>query len=122
MLINLSNHPSSNWSVHQIAEANRLYGGIIDLPFPQVDPQADVNAINDLATRYVAQITALSEGHPAAIHLMGEMTLTFALVKKLQQAGHSCVASTTQRIVNELPDGRKEVLFQFVRFRNYPQL
>jgi hypothetical protein len=38
---------------------------------------------------------------PAAVHLMGEMTFTFALVRKLQAAGIRCVASTTARDVVE---------------------
>ncbi|MBK8390607.1 MAG: hypothetical protein IPL23_15555 [Saprospiraceae bacterium] len=32
MLINLSNHPSANWSTNQITAASK-YGDIIDIPF-----------------------------------------------------------------------------------------
>lgn len=122
MLINLSNHPSSNWSANQTSEALRLYGDIVDLPFPQVDPHADEDEVQELATQYAAKVSAMAGDMPTTIHLMGEMNFTFALVALLQKAGFSCVASTTQRIVNEFPNGRKEVQFQFVRFRKYPQL
>lgn len=122
MLINLSNHPAFKWSETQIAAAHRLYGEIVDLSFPQVDPSADENEIDSLAVQYVKLVADMAADKPATVHLMGEMSLTFALVALLQKAGFSCVASTTQRIVNEFPNGRKEVQFQFVRFRKYPQL
>lgn len=122
MLINLSNHPSSKWSETQIAEANLLYGEIVDLPFPQVDPQADESEVVALAEQYVDKVVTLAGNKSVTVHLMGEMNLTFALVAILQKAGYTCLASTTQRIVKELSDGRKEVQFQFVRFRKYVQL
>lgn len=122
MLINLSNHPAFKWSETQIAAAHRLYGEIVDLSFPQVDPHADEDEVQELATQYAAKVSAMAGDMPTIVHLMGEMSLTFALVALLQKAGFSCVASTTQRIVNEFPNGRKEVQFQFVRFRKYPQL
>ncbi|RME03015.1 MAG: TIGR02221 family CRISPR-associated protein, partial [Bacteroidetes bacterium] len=33
-LLNLSNHPTSSWTEAQMAEAKRLFGEVIDLPFP----------------------------------------------------------------------------------------
>lgn len=122
MLINLSNHPSSKWSEKQLAAAHGQFGEIIDLPFPVVAPDGDENYIAALADECCNKVMELLGGEPAIIHIMGEMNLTFALVALLQKAGFSCVASTTQRIVNELPDGGKEVKFQFVRFRKYAQL
>lgn len=122
MLINLSNHPASKWSETQIAAAHRLYGEIVDLSFPQVDPSADENEIDSLAVQYVKLVADMAADKPATVHLMGEMNLTFALVAHLQKAGYICVASTTRRIVQELSGGRKEVEFQFVRFRNYARL
>ena len=53
------------------------------------------------------------------IHIMGEMTFTFRLVEKLKAAGIRCVASTSERVVQELSDGKKVVQFSFVRFREY---
>lgn len=41
MLLNLSNHPSSLWCDEQIKAAETLFGEIVDLPFPQVDPNGD---------------------------------------------------------------------------------
>ena len=41
IFINLSNHDSSKWSVKQIEEALKLSenGLIIDIPFPNIDPE-----------------------------------------------------------------------------------
>ena len=51
---------------------------------------------------------------------MGELTLTFSLLKRLQEYGIRCVASTSKRIVKEEVPGRKEeVIFEFERFREY---
>ena len=47
------------------------------------------------------------------------MTLTYALVNLLKAAGYRCVASTTVREVYEEQPGKKTVIFQFVRFRDY---
>lgn len=121
MLINLSNHPSSKWSETQIAAAHSLFGEIVDMPFPAVAPDGDEKYIADLADEYCDKVMEVSGGEPAVVHLMGEMNLTFILVSLLQNEGYTCIASTTRRIVRELPDGGKEAKFQFVRFRKYKQ-
>lgn len=118
MLINLSNHPYTIWSDTQ-QEAAKEYGEIVDLPFPEVEAAADENHIRHMADEYLQKVKQLANGRTATIHLMGEMTLTFALVKRLQNDGFSCVASTSKRIVNETEPDYKEVVFQFEKFRRY---
>lgn len=118
MFLNLSNHPSANWSAEQTEAATHLYGEIIDLPFPVVDPAGDEKYIADLADEYCQKVLALAEGKNITVHLMGEMTLTFALLKRLQAHGILCVASTTQRKTVE-ENGVKTSIFQFVKFREY---
>lgn len=119
MLLNLSNHPSANWSAEQKDTAEKLYGEIIDLPFPVVDPAGDEEYIAYLAEDYCRQVLEMSEDRDVTVHLMGEMTLTFALVQQLQTDGITCVASTTERETNETPDGHKESFFKFIQFRKY---
>ena len=119
MFINLSNHPSAHWSARQKAAAERLCGDIIDLPFPVVDPAGDEAYIAALADDYCRKVLEMSGGKNVVVHLMGEMTLTFALVQRLCVHSIPCVASTTERVTVEYADGRKESMFQFVRFRNY---
>ena len=118
MFINLSNHPSANWSAEQRNTAELLYGEIFDLPFPVVDPSGDEGYIASLADEYCRKILDLSDGMPVTVHLMGEMTLTYSIVAALCQLGVRCVASTTERIVTEV-DGKKVSEFHFVQFREY---
>lgn len=117
MLINLSNHPSSKWSKEQ-TEAALHYGEIADLPFPVVAPEGDENYIAALADEYCNKVIELAGGAPVTVHLMGEMTLTFALVKRFHAKGISCVAATTERVVVEV-DGEKRSVFNFIKFRAY---
>ncbi len=114
-LLNLSNHPSADWSDDQKQAAVERYGRIADLPFPRIDPKASVEDIDRLAEDYLQHLLDI---RPAAVHLMGEMTFTHALVSKLREAGIPCLASTTERIVEE-KDGKKIVRFRFVAFRPY---
>jgi len=119
MLINLSNHPSVNWSEEQYKTAVEQFGCVVDLPFPVVDPDGDESYIEALADEYESKVLEMAADEPITVHLMGEMTLTFALILRLQAQGITCVASTTRRVTSEFPDGRKESLFQFVKFRKY---
>lgn len=118
MLINLSNHPYESWSVAQ-KQAAVVFGPCIDLPFPPVDAEAGEEIVEQLATEYLLKIEQLSQGKEVVVHLMGEMTLTFALVEQLRKRGISSLASTSERSVIEHSSGYKEVLFDFKRFRQY---
>ena len=118
MFINLSNHPSARWSAEQ-TEAARAFGDIVDLPFPVVDPQADEADVAAVADAYTQKVIDLTDGVPATVHLMGEMSLTFALISRLKTLGYRCLESTTMRETVESPDGVKTSVFRFVRFRNY---
>jgi len=124
MLINLSNHPIACWSQSQLEEAKMLYADVMDMPFPTVPPQSDEAFIADLAQEYQEKCLSTLHQFPLqknAIHVMGEMTLTFALVSLLLKDGVDCVASTTERIVTSI-QGKDVPEFRFVRFRKYPRL
>ena len=114
-LINLSNHPSDKWPAEQRDAAVEQYGNIYDMPFPAINPSMDQEKLHQLVQEYSETIQSLT---PSAVHLMGEMTFTFALVQKLKAAGIPCVASTSHRKVEER-DGKKIVQFEFVQFRPY---
>ena len=119
MLVNLSNHPNNQWSKEQL-DAAAQYGPITDLPFPDINPEGDEQYIDDLANQYLQKVLdMIPSDSSATVHLMGEMNFTIALHKQLQQHGITCVASTTQRLVEQQPDGSKKVKFQFVKFRRY---
>ena len=118
LFVNLSNHPSSTWQPAQL-EAAKQYGEIIDIDFPAVDTLCLPERVDQLANQYALDI--INRGAPTCLtaHVMGEMTLTFRIVELLKAQGIRCVASTTERIVTDLPDNRKETQFTFVQFREY---
>lgn len=117
-LINLTNHPSSQWSIEQLHAAER-YGEVVDMPFPTVDEQGDEECIQALADEYAEKVLAYAKEYDVTVHLMGELTFCFALLKRLQQHSIPVIASTSQRIVSETGEGKKEVTFRFNRFRRY---
>lgn len=116
MFINLSNHPSENWSKEQF-EAARSYGEVLDMSFPNIEPSFTSSEIGNLADDVVNAISAY--GSDVTVHIMGEMTFTYAVVSRLKARGVICVASTTERNIVMMPDGRKVSEFKFVQFREY---
>ena len=117
MFVNLSNHPSVSWSSKQL-EAAMAYGEVVDLPFPDISPQMDEQELSLLANDYLQRVKDISP-ESCTVHVMGELTFTFVLVRQLLAEGYTCVASTTERVVDILPDGSKVSKFSFVRFRKY---
>ena len=121
MLINLSNHPFEKWPQNQL-DAAKLYGPIVDLSFPTIDPKSETSDINLLADKYeikVRKLLASQSKEMKFIHIMGELTFCFALVVRLQKMGIICLSSTTTRQTTDHPDGSKTTRFGFVRFREY---
>lgn len=118
IFLNITNHPVLEWSDKQLSEAMK-YGRIEEIPFPQVFPEAREAEIVSLADECMSLITEKINGKKATVHIMGEMTLTFTIVKRLQAMGVKCIASTTKRCVKVLDNGVKESTFNFVGFREY---
>jgi len=119
MLLNLSDHPSANWSAEQTDAAILRWGSIEDLPFPHIPPEWEHYEVEELVEQYYNKIRKL---YPIAVHLMGELTFCFSLIAKLQQAGIPCVAATTLRNTVDNPDGTKVATFRFIKFRSFPEL
>lgn len=118
MFINLSNHPSCLWEERQL-EAAKQYGEVVDVPFPQVDPGISREDILPLADDCVHAIEEKAQDADVTVHVMGEMTLTYAIVARLKEMGIRCVASTTERHAVLHDDGTKTSEFTFVKFREY---
>ena len=122
MLINFSHHVHTQWSEKQLQKAIDLYQEIIDIPFPNVEPEGDEIYIQNLADEYLNQILEIQQQNAdksITVHLMGEYTFCFALLKKLQAHNITCVASTTKRIVQMTEDQKKISVFEFVQFRKF---
>lgn len=120
VFINLTNHPSATWGADQLAAAE-LLGRVVDISFPVVSPDATTDEIHQQADKLVGAVlqTAEAAQATATVHVMGEHTLTYALVVRLKEKGIKCVASTSERNTIMLPDGKKVSEFKFVQFREY---
>lgn len=130
MLLNLSNHPKAKWDERQLAAASR-FGAVEDMPFPQINPNASLDDVARIAREYadkceqrlsthaVGGTESRATSEPHAIHIMGEFTFTYLFVREMERRNILCVASTTERIVSDNPDGSKTTLFRFVQFRPY---
>ena len=119
MFINFTNHSSMDWSKAQ-REAASVYGEIVDIPFPDVDPFGDGDYISSLADKYISEI---SKYKPAAVLCQGEMTLAFAVVNRFRKNGVPVFAACSTRNVNEYIGTNGETVkraeFIFVQFRKY---
>ena len=118
IFINYTNHPSDKWAEAQ-KEAARQYGEIVDLPFAAVAPDKGDEEVERLAETELNKILGMAADKEATVHIMGEQTLTCALIQKLQARGIRCVASTSERTVKVIDDKTRVVEFNFVRFREY---
>ena len=118
VFINLSNHPAETWSEEQKNAAGQ-YGGMEEIPFPNIAPDVDTKAMGEIVEGIFNQIKKIAEGKSVTVHVMGEMTFTYALVKRLKGMGVRCVASTTNREVVDNGDGTRTTKFRFVKFRDY---
>ena len=101
MFINFSNHLLSTWTEKQI------------------NPQFTIEQVQMLATDYVAKILTHYPIENLTVHVMGELTFCFSVVQQLKEKGVRCVASTTERVVEETDDNKKVSKFTFVQFREY---
>lgn len=117
VLINLSNHPYGTWSEEQKIAAV-AYGKCIDIPFPDIDAMSDEEDIKKMADSLISQIGSYSLEYNVTVHVMGEMTLCFAIVRRLMDVGIKCIASCSRRNA-EMSDGVKTSVFKFERFRTY---
>lgn len=118
MFINFSNHSLSTWTEKQI-KAAKEYGELEEIVFPNINPQFTTEQVQMLATDYVAKILTNYSIENLTIHVMGELTFCFSVVQQLKEKGVRCVASTTERIVEETADNKKVTQFSFVQFREY---
>lgn len=118
MFINISNHPSQRWCDDQRAAAE-VFGEIVDLGFPNIDADEATGQVSARAEALCQEIVQHYVANRDVVHVMGEMTFTYALVRRLQAQGFTCLASTTSRIKQMLPDGTFLSEFRFKTFRDY---
>ena len=116
MLINFTNHPSALWSAEQKAAA-QVYGKVIDLAFPAIDPATNEAVLDSLATVYTDLILHLS---PDAVLCQGECTFVYRVAQRLE-GGLLAACSRRKSQETTYPDGStlKRSIFAFAGFRRY---
>ncbi len=123
LLLNLSNHPSTQWPEKQLSVAREMFGEVMDLSFPLIQPDASLEEVCNISKQYILQILDLKKKYSnIAVHIMGEFTFTYRMVRELEKEGIPCYASTTRRtaeIVMENNQVSKISKFEFVAFRKY---
>lgn len=117
MLINLTNHSCETWNEEQTAAAQAEFGIIQDMPFPAIPPEWETEEVVALARKYVVGCRELIQRPEDAVHIMGELTFTYAFIGLATDI--RCIASTSERRVTDHPGGDRTVSFRFVRFRDY---
>ena len=119
LFINISNHPTANWSQKQIDTAKK-FGEIIDYPFPVVGAAWGEEDICRLAEKVIQDVSVYKD---AVLLIQGEYTLTYQLVKRAKELGMRAVAACSDRVtqesVNEDGTTTKISKFEFVQFRDY---
>ncbi len=119
VFINLTSRASQTWLNDQLKAAQE-YGDIIDLPFPNIDPDMEPEEVVAMAEKYTAQIMTYDV---SAVLVQGEMTFTFAVVSGLKRKGIKTVAACSRResVETRNEDGSvtKNSVFRFWQFREY---
>lgn len=120
IFINYTNHPIEFWDEKQLLKTRELGDSFIDIPFPKVSPTMSHQEILMLADSEINRIKeAAINFDNAIVHIMGEHTLVYNVIRLLKLEGVKCVASTTERVTEILPSGEKISKFNFIMFREY---
>jgi len=134
MFVNLSNHPSSGWTNAQVVAAHRLGGQIVDVPFPAVDPAGN-GSVELAATKVAIKVAAAkaakynphrfqdpNRSEAIIVAIAGEQWLVAAIARQFDSSWVGdrpwcLVFGTSERLSETLPDGKKQVQFEFCQFR-----
>lgn len=119
MLINFTNHPYEIWTEPQ-RQAAKVYGEVLDIPFPSIDPGFDNRKLRELVDENAHIII---EKKPDAVIVAGEFNFVFMMVDKLLSEGVKVICTCSKRVTKEVrnPDGTNEKVsvFAFECFREY---
>lgn len=119
MFINISNHRLNIWSEKQI-KAAKLYGNIVDMPFPEISPITTNDEMERLVDEYEKKIIAYK--NPIVL-VQGEFVFTYRLVTRLKKRGIKVVSACSRRIATEeiskTGEYVKKAGYEFSEFREF---
>ena len=122
VFVNYTNHPSDKWSKAQL-EAAQDYGEVIDMPFPNILPNASESDISSMAEKACQKLEQLS---PAAVLCQGEFSFVYQIVRRMTKRKIPVLAACSERIVAESTDENgvthRTSEFKFVQFRQYEKV
>ena len=117
MLLNISNHPSHQWSEKQLQAAIADWNGVIDYQFPAVPASASTADVIKMAEGIVEDLHSNeSYADVTAILIQGEFSLVINLANMLKGVCEIVVATSERNTILN-PDGSKTVKFDFCQFR-----
>lgn len=118
MLLNLTNHPSSTWSQAQKDAAIKQFGGILDMPFPQIDPEASLEEVQALAIETFEKIAGMKISELAVL-VTGEFNFCYCILTILERERVAAYATTSERIASVSEKGERIPIYLFKQFRPY---
>lgn len=123
ILINYTNHPSANWSGEQKDAALDKWSGIVDIPFPQTEPEWDEEEVAACFNAFMKEVEEKllplgKKMQDAEFLIMGEFRYTYFAVRTLKERGHRVYAHAGKREV-EVVDNKSIYTFRFGRFVEY---
>jgi len=136
-LLVISNHKVDVWTEEQ----KRDWDDIVYLPFPQIDPEASMSDVQDIAYSIITKIVDITgwklvylqdmdgllmkqivcQDNGWYISVQGEFSLCFEIYRYFAVYGNRFVFPTTKReAIEEIVDGKtvKRSIFRFVKWRN----
>jgi hypothetical protein len=114
MFINISNHPSNEWSKEQLEAAGNV---VFDINLPNTNSHWNDKELRNCVTDMFDILVELTK-RVVIIHLMGETDFVAELAMKIyQETDWTVVHSTTEKIVVENEDGTKTSQSKFVQFK-----
>lgn len=124
MLVIFTNHPAKTpyWSAKQLNTAQEMFGEVVDVSFPNIDPEASTYEIQELAQNYLNEIVQMCQGQSLAVLVQGEMAFVYAFLTVARQLGIPCFCATSKRKVFEKVENgeiKKTSVFEFCKFRSY---
>ena len=138
ILINITNHPSNQFTKEMKTYVEEKYAKVIDIPYPHISKKMGDNDLHNLVNQLVYEVehwVASLIKTRKVLHLdvstCGEFGLTWLLVNKLKELAEwyskvndkfidmAVVYPTNEREVVDRGEGKQTHLFKFYGFRRY---
>ena len=114
MFANISTHPTTKWSRLQIIDAGKLGGGagIIDVPFPRIDPHSSEEEVDRMAQKLCNHLNQ----EVTAAMVMGEYSMTIRITEILKARGIDVVVASMDS--GFTIDDNGQPIRPFIKFRH----